>query len=196
MNDSPTVGATVRLVEPDGSAGPVLAHGFLTGPSTVLVPDPPETLGDPWRRYLVEIGPNGSGDGSAPEAVRVAGISLAATSAEGVRVAAAVLALVGPSRHADLAAVRTTLPALTDSLRRHQGDLWSAYAALGFAVAAPAEPAPAEPAPAEPAPAEPAASGQSADQSADAWWIGQAGHDLVVFAQGICCISVNCGGCK
>lgn len=176
MNDSPTVGATVHLVEPDGSAGPALAHGFLAGPSTVLVPDPPKTIGDPWQRYLVEIGPNG--DGGASETVRVAGISLAATSAEGIRTAAAVLALVGPSRHADQAAVRTTLPALADSLRRHQGDLWSAYAGLGFPVTAPAVPA----------------DGSAA--AAEAWWIGQEGHDLVVFAQGICCITINCGGCK
>ncbi|MFJ9693886.1 hypothetical protein [Kitasatospora sp. NPDC101183] len=166
MNDSPTAGATVHLVEPDGAAGPPLGHGFLAGPATVLVPDPPQALGDPWQRYLVRIG---------AETVRVAGVSLAAVSADGIRTAAAVLALVEPSVQADQATVGTTLAALTDSLRRHQGDLWSSYQALGFPVAAP---------------------GNSGSQpETDGWWISHAAHDLVVFAAGICCVTTNCGGC-
>lgn len=172
MNDSPAVplqvGATVHLVEPDGTPGPALANGFLTGPTTVLVPDPPQALGDPWQRYLVQLG---------PESVRVAGVSLAAATAEGFRTAAAVLALVEPSRSAELADVRTTLPALTDSLRRHRGDLWSVYAELGF-------------------PVEPPQEDDAGEAPAEAWWLSLASDDLAVFAAGICCITVNCGGCK
>ncbi|MFI6156413.1 hypothetical protein ACIBCA_27420 [Kitasatospora sp. NPDC051170] len=167
MNDSPTVGATVHLIEPDGSAGPVLADGFLAGPTTVLVPNPPQTVGDPWQRYLVRIG---------AEDARVAGTSLAATSAEGFRTAAAVLALVEPPRSAGLADLPITLSALTDSLRRNRGDLWSAYAGLGFPVGPP--------------------KGDGAEVPAETWWLSHVGDDLSVFAAGICCISVNCGGCR
>ncbi|WP_031069245.1 hypothetical protein [Streptomyces sp. NRRL WC-3742] len=167
MNDSPTVGVTVHLVEPDGAAGPALANGFLAGPTTVLVPDPPQAVGDPWQRYLVQIG---------TEAVRVAGVSLAAASVDGFRTAAAVLALVEPSRNAAPAEVRTTLAALTDSLRRHRGDLWSTYADLGFPVEPPEV--------------------DDSGAPADTWWLSLAVDDLVVFAGGICCITVNCGGCR
>ncbi|MER7753266.1 hypothetical protein [Kitasatospora sp. NPDC097643] len=172
MNDSPTVGATVHLVAPDGGTGTALASGFLTGPTTVLVPDPPRMLADPWARYAVRIAAGGD-----VESVRVAGVSLAAAAVDGIRTAAAVLALVGPSRHAGDAAVAITLDALTDSLRRHRGDLWAAYAELGYPVAPPAGSAPS---PADLAPA---------------WWLSLAGDDLSTFAQGICCVTINCGGC-
>ncbi|MFD8087194.1 hypothetical protein ACFV4F_36505 [Kitasatospora sp. NPDC059722] len=174
MNDhstqSPAVGATVHLIGPGGTAGPALAHGILAGPRSVLVPDPPRTVGDPWQRYLVRLGlaPD-PGDGA--EALRVAGVSLAAVAVDGVRAAVAVLSLASPSAQAP-AAASTTADGLVDSVRRHGGDLWAVFAELGYPVTRP---------PSAPAPG-----------SGDDWWTGFAASDVSVFAAGICCISVNC----
>ncbi|MEE1788445.1 hypothetical protein PUR71_36935 [Streptomyces sp. SP17BM10] len=186
MNDhstqSPAVDATVHLIGPGGTAGPALAHGILAGPRSVLVPDPPQTVGDPWQRYLVRVGPASDGDhgdGGGVETLRVAGVSLAAVAVDGVRAAAAVLSLATSSRQAPSAA-STTADGLVDSIRRHGGDLWAVFAELGYPLTRP-------PSTSAPGPASGAGSASGED-----WWSGFAAGDVSVFAAGICCISVNC----
>ncbi|MEV7028418.1 hypothetical protein [Kitasatospora sp. NPDC093558] len=134
------------------------------------MPDPPKAVADPWQRYLVRVGPAPDpGDGA--ETLRVAGVSLAAVAADGVRAVAAVLSLTSSSGQAS-AAASTTTDKLVDSVRRHGGDLWAVFAELGYPVTRP---------PAAPVPG-----------GGDDWWVGFAASDVSVFAAGICCISVNC----
>ncbi|TQF01136.1 hypothetical protein E6W39_01390 [Kitasatospora acidiphila] len=176
MNDrstsQATVGATVHLIQPDGSAGPALAPGFLNGASTVLVPDPPQAVSDPWSRYQVQIAPDAD-PGDAVEALRVAGVSLAALDLDTGRTAAAILALGSPSRQTQ-AAPAITLGALTESVRSHPADLWAAYAELGYPITRPAS--------------EPAAE--------SAWWLHHATGDVGRFCALICCPTHNCGPCR
>lgn len=189
MNDhraqSPAPGVTVHLIDPGGAAGPVLAHGILTGPRSVLVPDPPQSVGDPWQRYLVRVEAASAGGGDGVETLRVAGVSLAAVAVDGVRAAAAVLSLATASRRAPAAATATP-DGLVDSVRRHGGDLWAVFAELGYPVTRP--PSTSAPGPAT-GPGHGAGAGS--DSGGD-WWTGFATSDVSVFAGGICCISVNC----
>ncbi|MEU3572702.1 hypothetical protein AB0E96_30405 [Kitasatospora sp. NPDC036755] len=133
----PTVGATVHQVHPDGTAGPALADGLLLSPRTVLVPDPPPAVGDPWQSLAVRITEDPGPDGGA-EALRVAGISLAAFTDDGFRAAASFLTLRAPSQ-LPTGEVEFTRDQLVAAIRDHHGDLWAAYAALGYPVRSPAE---------------------------------------------------------
>ncbi|MBP0452732.1 hypothetical protein J5Y04_24770 [Kitasatospora sp. RG8] len=173
MNDQPTrnpsVGATVLLREPGGRPGDILAHGFLTGTTTVLVPDPPVVLGDPWRRFLVRISQSPDPGGGA-ETIPAAGLNLAALVVDGIRASAAVLPLVRPSRHTE-AAPDITRDGLTESVLRHRGDLWAAYADLGYPVARPPDALAPPP---------------------EAWWLAAATADVAIFIEGVCCPSTSC----
>ncbi|RGD60911.1 hypothetical protein DR950_26885 [Kitasatospora xanthocidica] len=168
---APTVGATVHHVESDGKAGPALAHGILLGPRTLLVPDPPRTVGDPWQSLAVRItvAPD-PGDGT--EALRVAGISLAAFATDDVRAAAAFLTLLTPSRHAP-APGEVTRDRLNDTLRQYHGDLWAAHAALGYPVRPPERATPPEP-----------------------WWSDIPVEGFREFDDNWCCLGSNTSCCR
>ncbi|MEU1285598.1 hypothetical protein [Kitasatospora sp. NPDC005856] len=162
------VSATVYPAHSGGTADPVIAYGFLFGPRTVLVPDPPETAGDPWQRLAVRITEE-SDLGGDPEQLRVVGIGLAALTSDGRRTAAALLALPDPSRYADSVPPRITQDEHVESLRRHQGDLWETYADLGYPIHRPEFAIPVEP-----------------------WWPDSVVSELTDFASKVCCFGSCC----
>ncbi|MFE7589580.1 hypothetical protein ACFU6K_09270 [Kitasatospora sp. NPDC057512] len=180
MNDpttpTPTVAATVHHVQPDGKAGPALAHGFLLNRRTVLVPDPPQTVCDPWQRLAVRItvdpGP-GPGPDDGAEALRVAGISLVALADDGIHAASAYLALLAPSHHATTPA-DVTANRLVEVLRQHHGDQWAAYAALGYPIRPPKEHA----------------------ALTEPWWSDVPALDLREFVEAKCCLGSNHSCCR
>jgi hypothetical protein len=167
-----TVDATVHRLHPDGTSDrEVLAHGFLIGPLTVLLPDAPKQVGDPWQRYSVRI-TRDPDPGDGPEMVRVAGIRLAAIVSDGISTAAASVALVTASRHAAVAPL-ISRDALIKSFQEHKGDLWAVYAALGYPIRPPERVAPAE-----------------------RWWrVDDAVHEPAEFLDHPCCVSGKCKPC-
>ncbi|WP_327674750.1 hypothetical protein [Kitasatospora sp. NBC_00458] len=148
--DAPAVLVTVHPSLRGRVPGEPLAHGILTSSTTVLVPDPPETLASPWKRFLVRIS-RSPGDADDAEVVPVGGLGLAAVDADGITTAAAVLAMVWPSRF-PVAVPSVTADRLTASLTRHHGDQWAAYAELGFRLVRPEQ-----------------------REKSDTWWLGTAG---------------------
>ncbi|MFF4384676.1 hypothetical protein [Kitasatospora sp. NPDC001547] len=168
---SPTVGATVHQVQPGGETGPVLAHGFLLDPRSVLVPDPPRTVGDPWQSLAVRITVDPApGDGA--EALRVAGIGLAAFATDGTTSAAAFLALLTPSRHGPSVG-EITRDRFVETLRQHHGDLWATHLALGYPIRPPEHAAPVEP-----------------------WWSDSQAGGFAEFADIWCCLGSNHTCCR
>ncbi|MFD4658100.1 hypothetical protein ACFWP2_21025 [Kitasatospora sp. NPDC058444] len=169
ITSEPIVSVTVHLVQSDGTAVRTdLAYGFLFGPKTVLVPDPPKAAGDPWQRLAVHIREEPD-PGGGSELLRVVGIGLAALTSDTTRTAAALLALPDPSRHADTLPPRITQDAHVESLRRHPGDLWATYAALGYPIHRPELAIPVEP-----------------------WWPDSAVSELPEFASALCCWGSCC----
>ncbi|WP_328958079.1 hypothetical protein [Kitasatospora purpeofusca] len=147
---APALLVTVHTQVRDGVPGKLLAHGFMTSGSTVLVPDPPRELASPWRRYILRISRSPGHDGTA-EVLPVAGIGLAAVHGDGISTAAALLTLIWPTRF-EVPTVTSTPERITELLVRHHGDQWAVYAELGFRVVRPAR---------KPGPA-------------DEWWLGPA----------------------
>lgn len=169
ITSEPTVTVIVHPVQSDGSAvSEELAFGFLFGPKTVLVPDPPQAAGDPWQGLAVEIREMPD-PGDGPELLRVVGIGLAALTVDGKRTAAALLALPDASRHADTVPPRITQDEHVESLRRHSDDLWAAYAALGYPIRRPEFAIPVEP-----------------------WWPDGVVSELPDFASRVCCYGSCC----
>ncbi|MFJ6620969.1 hypothetical protein ACIQOW_25755 [Kitasatospora sp. NPDC091335] len=167
----PAVGATVHQVQSDGSTGPALAHGFLLGPRTVLVPEPPRTVGDPWQSLAVRITVDPD-PGDGPEALRVAGIGLSPLDTDDVRTAAAFLALLTPSRHAT-GIPEVTREQLVEALRQHHGDLWAAHVALGYPIRPPEHAAAPEP-----------------------WWSDVQTAGVPPFTEAWCCLGSNHSCCR
>ncbi|MEV6976388.1 hypothetical protein [Kitasatospora sp. NPDC093806] len=182
--EAPGVGVTVHLLRADGELGEPLAHGFLTSSRTVLVPDPPRAVADPWARYFARVphvAPDDEAASSAAAApnggtqvLSVGGLTLAAVDGGGIRTAAAVLTLVRPAlAGADVPTL--TVDLITDSLVRHRGDQWAAFAHLGFPVGRPDGLTPPRP-----------------------WWLDEAAADghvlgsVAGFAAYVCCPSPNC----
>ncbi|MET8540956.1 hypothetical protein ABZW03_09910 [Kitasatospora sp. NPDC004799] len=176
MNDrtSPkyTVGATVHLRAPHKKVGETIANGFLNSAATVLVPDPPELLGDPWHRFVVRISRTPD-PGGGVETILVSGLNLAALSADHVKAVAAVLPLAKASRHTE-AVPDINADDLAASVRRHDGDLWAAYADLGYPVERPIDQFP-------PPPAD--------------WWLDRATSDFQTFSCSVCCPGNCCSRC-
>ncbi|MEV6977511.1 hypothetical protein [Kitasatospora sp. NPDC093806] len=180
VTDGSTVIITVHEVRPDGGPGDTVAHGFLTGAATVLVPDPPEVLASPWRRLLVRVS-RSPGTADTAQLVPVAGIGLAAVDGDGITTAAATLTLVRPPK------IAFTLPKYTSAqlaaaLARHHGDQWAAYAALGFRVVRPELPG-----------------------APEKWWLDSASAGLTDggvstsvkgYAMDACCSSPMCTDCQ
>ncbi|MGW2541399.1 hypothetical protein ACWC5I_11110 [Kitasatospora sp. NPDC001574] len=141
--EAPAVAVTVHPSRRGGGElGEPLAHGILTSAETVLVPDPPEALASPWKRYLVRIS-RSPGDGKDSQVVLSGGLSLSAVNGDGITAAAAVLSLISPSRFG-VRVERVTPARLAESLVRHHGDQWAVYAELGFGVVRPEGLAPPE----------------------------------------------------
>ncbi|MFC5664473.1 hypothetical protein ACFP3U_15950 [Kitasatospora misakiensis] len=136
VTDVPALLVTVHTQVRDGVPGKLLAHGFMTSASTVLVPDPPRELASPWRRYILRISRSPGQDGPA-ELLPVAGIGLAAVHGDGISTAAAMLTLIWPTRF-EVPAVTSTPERTAELLIRHKGDQWAVYAELGFQVVRPA----------------------------------------------------------
>ncbi|MGV9267311.1 hypothetical protein ACWDRR_21920 [Kitasatospora sp. NPDC003701] len=185
MNDrsTPTFDVAVHQAGAGGGPGPEMAHGFLLSTQTVMVPQPPEALASPWQRLVVRI--TLSPDPSAapapdttpetipdptPETIKVAGLALSAVDTDGVTAAAALLTLNKPSRHTDALREHSRRD-LTRALHTHGGDLWAAYADLGYPIARP------------PALVQPAT-----------WWLAFAG-DLTEFTRAECCNTVPPQSC-
>ncbi|MFD8694533.1 hypothetical protein [Kitasatospora purpeofusca] len=171
--NAPALLVTVHDQVRDGVPGTLLAHGFMTSGSTVLVPDPPEALASPWRRYILRISRSPGHDGTA-EVLPVAGIGLAAVHGDGISTAAALLSLVWPTRFA-VPTVTSTPERVAELLVRHHGDQWAVYAELGLRVVRPAR---------KPGPT-------------DEWWLGPAYERYVHssaedFGCGTCGSSPNC----
>ncbi|MER5355175.1 hypothetical protein ABT093_33240 [Kitasatospora sp. NPDC002551] len=170
----PALLVTVNLWERSGPADKPLAYGFLTSTATVLVPEPPEELSSPWRRYLVRISRSPGPDGRT-ESILAGGISLAAVDGEGITTAAAVLTLVRPTAFT-VPVVHSTPERVAELLIRHHGDQWAAHAELGFRVVRP----------------------EKDSAPPDRWWLGPAFAGDVVssvkaFGWGTCCTSPLCG---
>ncbi|MFJ9951848.1 hypothetical protein [Kitasatospora sp. NPDC091207] len=173
MNDrsTPTFDVAVHQAGAGGGPGPEVAHGFLLSVQTVLVPQPPETLSNPWQRLVVRITQNPDpAPEPAGETINVAGLALSAVATDGVTAAAALLTLNKPSRHTDALREHSRRD-LTAALHTHGGDLWAAYADLGYPIARP---------PALVAP--------------DTWWLAFAG-DLTDFTRAECCNTVPQQAC-
>ncbi|MFF8774005.1 hypothetical protein [Kitasatospora sp. NPDC015120] len=169
----PALRVSVHLRKPGEESGGPLAYGFMLGPASVLVPDPPRDVANPWKRYLVRIARSPGAD-DATETIPVGGISLAAVNAHGIRTAAAVLTLVRPAE-SEVADASSTPEKLAELLIHHHGDQWAAYADLGLRVARPKE---------EPRP--PAT-----------WWLDRAADVIVAgsverYAWGTCGTSPTC----
>ncbi|GAA1412173.1 hypothetical protein GCM10009639_64340 [Kitasatospora putterlickiae] len=131
----PALTVTVHTQEGGGVVGELLGYGLLTSKGTVLVPDPPEALANPWRRFSARISPPpGSGENGA--VVPVGGVSMAALEGDGITTAAAVLTLVWDEPFA-VATVSVTSARLAEALLRNHGDQWATYAELGFRVVRP-----------------------------------------------------------
>jgi hypothetical protein len=79
--------------------------------------------------------------------------------------------LARASRHSD-AFVAPTLAALTASLQQNRGDLWAAYAALGFPIRPPVH-----------------------VESVEAWWLDHAVSEYSAFAEALGCRLVCRTGC-
>ncbi|MFE2107396.1 hypothetical protein ACFXAF_16185 [Kitasatospora sp. NPDC059463] len=170
----PALHVSVHARTPGEAPGEPLAYGFMVGPASVLVPDPPEDVASPWKRYLVRISRSPGAD-DATETIPVGGISLAAVNDHEVITAAAVLTLVWPTEF-EVADVSSTPVKLAELLTRHHGDQWAAYADLGLRVARPKK--------------------ESGPQ--DTWWLGRADGVVVVrsverYAWGTCGTSPTCG---
>ncbi|WP_441248035.1 hypothetical protein [Kitasatospora sp. McL0602] len=161
----PTIGAIVYRAGTPVPFEESVAQGFLASLQSVMVPLPTQLLADPWPRLVVRIVQDPDLDGG-PETIAVSGISLSALDGDGLTSAFALLTLTGPSRHTD-AVPPTTRRALTDSVRRNEGDLWNAYAELGFPITRPDGLPPV-----------------------DTWWLGSATKSLGYFVSDICCQTV------
>ncbi|GAA4869055.1 hypothetical protein [Kitasatospora terrestris] len=164
------VRVTVHLTGSDGPQDAPLAHGFLVDARAVLVPDPPETAADPFQRYTVRIVRDGE---EGAERLPVAGLRLAALSRDAIRTSAAVLTLAEDSRYGGSVA-RSTPAALTESLLHHHGDLWAAYAALGYPVA------------------HPPGHATMVGAAEEHWWLESAVEEAGRFAELICCPATSC----
>ncbi|MER7705875.1 hypothetical protein ABTX81_23645 [Kitasatospora sp. NPDC097605] len=173
VTDAPALLVAVHLQKPDGAAGRFLAYGFMTGPASVLVPDPPQDVTNAWQRYVVRISPS-PGTDDAAETIRVGGVSVAAVNKNGVSTAAAALTLVWPTEF-DVPDVSATPEKIAELLIRHHGDQWVAFADLGFRVVHPEEPLPP-----------------------DAWWLAPKYAPLLSssvegYSRGVCGTSPTCG---
>ncbi|MFD8322705.1 hypothetical protein [Kitasatospora purpeofusca] len=170
---APALLVTVHHQVRDGVPGTLLAHGFMTSGSTVLVPDPPRELASPWSRYILRISRSPGHDGTT-EVLPVAGIALAAVHGDGISTAAALLSLIWPTRF-EVPTVTSTPEQVAELLVRHHGDQWAVYAELGLRVVRPAR---------KPGPT-------------DEWWLGPAFDQYVHssaqdFSCGTCGSSPNC----
>ncbi|MFB7473505.1 hypothetical protein [Kitasatospora sp. NPDC056184] len=178
-NDSvsgiPALAVSVHTQENGGVVGERLGYGLLTSTATVLVPDPPEALANPWRRFTARISPS-PGGGEEAVVVPIGGVSITALNGDGITTAAAVLTLVWDEPF-PVVAVKATSARLADTLLHNHGDQWATYAELGFRVVRPEQAGPP-----------------------DTWWLKASESGTGVagsasdYARGTCCSSRVC--CK
>lgn len=130
-SQSTSVGPYVTVHAPEAPNAPT-AHGILVADDTVLAPYPPRELMAAGTRLTAVIAP-ADGDHGEAESIEITQARLVCLADGKASAATAALTLAAPS------ALRRKVPLysraqLGDVLSRADGDLWAAFALLGYRV--------------------------------------------------------------